>query len=96
MTRDQVLQVLREHKPELAAQYGVTRLALFGSVAQDRATETSDVDIVLEMRRPDLFYLVHIKALLEEVLGCPVDVVRYGSRMGAFLKRRIDEEAVDV
>jgi predicted nucleotidyltransferase len=96
MTRDQVLQILRERKPELAAQYGMTRLALFGSVAQDRATETSDVDVVVEMRKPDLFYLVHIKALLEEVLGCPVDVVRYGSRMGAFLKRRIDEEAVDV
>jgi hypothetical protein len=54
------------------------------------------VDVVVEMRKPDLFFLVHIKALLEESLHCPVDVVRYSNRMNAFLKKRIDEEAVDV
>jgi predicted nucleotidyltransferase len=96
MRRDEALQVLRDHKQELAAEYGVTRLALFGSVAKDQATEGSDVDVVVEMRNPDLFFLVHIKAVLEEALHCPVDVVRYGSRMSALLKQRIDEEAVDV
>ncbi len=96
MRRDEALRVLRDHKPELAARYGVTRLGLFGSVAKDKAREGSDVDVVVEMSKPDLFFLVHIKAVLEEALHCPVDVVRYGNRMNAFLKERIDEEAVDV
>jgi len=96
MRRDEALGVLRDHKRELAAQYGVTRLGLFGSVAKDAAREGSDVDVVVEMRKPDLFFLVHIKAVLEEALHCPVDVIRYGDQMNGFLKRRIDEEAVDV
>ncbi|PIU78975.1 MAG: hypothetical protein COS73_05570 [Nitrospirae bacterium CG06_land_8_20_14_3_00_70_43] len=32
----------------------------------------------------------------EEALHRPVDVIRYTDRMNAFLKRRIDDEAVDV
>jgi hypothetical protein len=68
MKRDAALQILRDHKPELAARYGVARLGLFGSVAKDQATEGSDVDAVVEMRKPDLFFLAHIKAVLEEAL----------------------------
>jgi hypothetical protein len=96
MKRDAALQILRDHKPELAARYGVARLGLFGSVAKDQATEGSDVDAVVEMRKPDLFFLAHIKAVLEEARHCPVEVVRYSDRMNAFLRQRIDEEAIDV
>ena len=35
MEREQVLQLLVQHKPQLAQRYGVLRLALFGSTARD-------------------------------------------------------------
>ncbi len=44
MNRDEVLNMLRAHKPTLAARFGVTELALFGSFARDQATDRSDVD----------------------------------------------------
>ena len=96
MRRDEAIRILRQHKRELAANYGVTRLGLFGSVAKDTATDESGVDVVGEMRNPDLFFLVHIKDELEDALHCPVDVVRYRARMNVFLKQRIDDEAVFV
>jgi predicted nucleotidyltransferase len=37
---------------------------------------------------------VHIKEELEERLGRPVDIVQYRERMNAFLKERIEKEAV--
>jgi len=43
-----------------------------------------------------LFYLVGIKQVLEEKFQRPVDIVRYRDRMNAFLKKRIDREAVYV
>jgi len=43
MKRNEALRVLRDHKPELAAQYGVTRLALFGSMAKYQATEVRQI-----------------------------------------------------
>jgi len=60
MQREQILDILRLHKPELAAKYGVTRLGIFGSVARGEATDASDVDIVVEMP-PDLFQMVHMQ-----------------------------------
>lgn len=94
--RAEVLELLRQHKPELAVKYGVTRLGIFGSVARDEATEKSDVDVVVEMTKPDLFFMVHMKHLLEAAMRSDVDIIYYGDRMNAFLKQRIDEEAVYV
>jgi uncharacterized protein len=96
MKQAEALEILRKHKQELAEKFGVTRLGIFGSVARDEATEESDMDVVVEMTKPDLFFMVHIKEKLESVMHCPVDIVRYRDRMNAFLRRRIDEEAVYV
>lgn len=49
---EESLRVLREHLPNLWADYGVSRLSLFGSIAHDTATEESDVDILAEFEVP--------------------------------------------
>jgi uncharacterized protein len=95
ISRDSVLSVLGEHKPALAAKYGVTRLGIFGSVARGESTDTSDVDIIVHMP-PDLFMMVHMKEELEQLLQSPVDLVRYQAHLNALLKSRIDREAVYV
>ena len=92
MRREATLKVLRAHKRELEARYGVTRLGIFGSVARDEATDESDVDVVVEMA-PDLFGRVSLKEELETILGAKVDLVRYWRRMNHYLKSRIDREA---
>ena len=94
--RDEVLDVLRHEKDELANRYGVITLGVFGSVARDEAREESDVDVVITMRQPDLFAMVHIKDALEEALHRKVDIIHYREKMNQFLKRRIDQEAVYV
>ncbi|MFG6102472.1 nucleotidyltransferase [Leptolyngbyaceae cyanobacterium CCMR0082] len=94
--RSQVLDLLRRIQPTLKEKYGVTKLGIFGSVARGEATESSDVDIVLEMKRPNLFIRVNIKEELEKFLDRPVDVVRYRERMNPYLKRRIDQDVIYV
>ena len=56
MNRTEILEILTQHQGELAQRYGVTRLGIFGSAARGEAHDTSDVDIVIEMEKPDLFY----------------------------------------
>ncbi len=75
---------------------GITRIGIFGSLARGEATDASDVDVVVELERPDLLLLVGIKQELEELLQRPVDVVRYREHMNPLLKKRIDREAVYV
>jgi len=94
--RETVLQELRRLKPDFAKQYGVTKLGIFGSFARNEIREDSDVDVVVEMNEPDLFYMVHIKDALERRFKVPVDVIRYRAVMNKYLKARIDSEAVYV
>ncbi len=94
--RDQALEVLRSLKSEFSDRYGITALGIFGSVARGEAKMTSDLDVVVKMREPNLFTLVHVKEDLEEALHEHVDIVQYRERMNSFLKRRIDQEAVYV
>jgi hypothetical protein len=52
MTRAQVLQQLAASKAELATRFGVTGLALFGSVVRDAARADSDVDVLVSFDGP--------------------------------------------
>jgi uncharacterized protein len=94
--RETVLQELRRIKPDLEKQYGVTKIGIFGSFARNEIREDSDVDVIVEMKEPDLFYMVHIKEALEEKFKMSVDVIRYREMMNKYLKARIDREAVYV
>jgi uncharacterized protein len=94
--RETILQELRKIKFVFEKRYGVTKIGIFGSLARNEIREDSDIDVVLEMREPDLFFIVHIKEDLEERLKRPVDVIRYRNIMNSKLKTRIDREAVYV
>jgi predicted nucleotidyltransferase len=68
----------------------------FGSVARDEAKDGSDVDVVIRMKTPDPYFVVHIKEALEQRLDHHVDIVRLREKMNSFLKQRIEKEAVYV
>ena len=75
MTSETVIQVLRDEYPYLASEYGVKRLGVFGSHAKGLATETSDVDLVVEFARPIGFKFIEFTEYLESLLGKNVDVL---------------------
>jgi predicted nucleotidyltransferase len=69
MTKEDLLNFIAEHKDELRRSFGVKKIGLFGSYARGEVSEGSDIDIVVELEKPDLFYLIGIKQTLEEALG---------------------------
>ncbi len=89
-----VLQILKKRKSEFMESYGITDIGVFGSIARGDATLQSDVDVVVRMTKPDIFFMVHIKETLEKDLHCSVDIIRFRERMNPFLKTRIEKEAV--
>jgi predicted nucleotidyltransferase len=70
-----VLTTLRGLKPYLHERWGVTRLAVFGSVARGEADLSSDVDLVVDFERPIGLRFMELCAYLEECLGRRVDVL---------------------
>ncbi|KAA3620080.1 MAG: nucleotidyltransferase [Calditrichaeota bacterium] len=93
MNRDEILLSLKTFKEENKKKYNITSIGVFGSVANNRMSPDSDVDIVVNLTKQDLFELIGIKQDLDERLNYPVDIVSYRERMNSFLKKRIDEEA---
>jgi uncharacterized protein len=75
MNREQAIHILSEHKTELAREFGVQSLALFGAVSRDEAGSGSDVDLLVEFDRPvGYFGLFALQDHLESILGCKVDL----------------------
>ena len=76
MDRATTLTLLRQNKAEVQRRFGVVRLALFGSVARDRSLPRSDVDVLVAFDGPaDSQRYFGLQFFLEDVLGCPVDLV---------------------
>lgn len=94
--KKEAIEVLRRYKREFEKQYGVTEIGIFGSVARGESKPVSDLDVVIKMQKPDLYYMVHIKEKLEEALHAHVDIVHYRERMNPFLKKRINKDALYV
>ncbi len=62
----------------VAKEFPIVSIQLFGSYAENRSTEDSDVDILVEFA-PDtcvtLLTVSNIKIRMEELLKTPVDVI---------------------
>lgn len=96
MSQAEILKILRAFKENCSEQYGIISLGLFGSAARDESRADSDVDVVIKLKKQDLFNMIGIKQDLEETLHTNVDVISYREKMNSFLKSRIDKEAIYV
>lgn len=96
MRKDEVLKLLAEHKPELVRRFGITDLALFGSIARDEATDVSDVDVMVEFEgRSTAKRYFGVQFYLEELLERPVDLVQKDV-IRAELKPYIERDLIHV
>lgn len=96
MKKQQIVQILRQYKHEVAKEYGISKMGIFGSVARNDSNQASDIDVFVEMIKPDLFALAGIKNDLESKFKRSVDIVPYGKHTNDFLKKRIDKDALYV
>lgn len=90
------IHLLRKYMRENANKYGISRMGIFGSVARGEHHEGSDVDVCVEIDRPSMFTLVHIKEELEKLLKCPVDLIRLRNNMDEMLKNCINRDGIYV
>ena len=96
MNRDEVLALLRTHKPILMERFGVTALALFGSFARDQASDGSDVDILVRFTGPATSRSYFgVQFYIEDLLGRRVDLVTDKALRPQF-RPFVEQEALDV
>ena len=86
-TKEQIVKLLREKYPYLAAEYGVKKIGIFGSYAKGRPDETSDVDIIVQFEHPIGFKFIELVEYLEHLLGKRVDVLTLAGLQGIRVAR---------
>ncbi len=96
MKRSEILSTLEQYKKNYQEKYRFSKIGIFGSAARGTAGAESDIDVVIEQKEPDLFLLGAIKTDLEDKLDSKVDIIRIRKGMNAFLKDRIEREAIYV
>ena len=84
--KQKILPILQE--------YGVEKVALFGSCVRGEVEEDSDIDILVEIKKDiSLLDFVGLKQKIEEALGRKVDLVEYDT-LKPLLRERILKEQV--
>ena len=94
-TRSEYISIIKSFSDVIKSQFGVTSLRLFGSVARDEQTMTSDVDVCIVMK-PNMIQRIQLKHFLENLLGCSVDIIREHKNMNETLKREIERDGIEI
>ena len=93
---EEILTILDHTKPELERRFGVRRIGLYGSYAHGTQTESSDIDLIVELAEPKFGALAGLYIYMEKVLGREVDIRRLSKKIDTPFMRRIEREALFV
>ncbi|WP_428330594.1 nucleotidyltransferase family protein [Mucilaginibacter sp.] len=76
MQSDAILQKLVANKQQLAF-YGVNKIGLFGSYLRNEATESSDIDLLVDIQKEKKTFnnFLSLNYYLEELFGRKVELV---------------------
>ncbi len=84
--------IIKMHESEIK-RFGVSHLALFGSVVRNEQKKNSDIDVLVDFDpKMGLFVFIDLKFYLEKLLGKNVDLVSKNALHPA-LKEKILKEA---
>lgn len=87
---------MAEFKSQFGDKFGIIRLGIFGSVAREENNENSDIDIVVEVKKPSLTIMYELEQSLKALFGCDVDLVRYRQSLRPLFKSNIQKDVVFV
>jgi predicted nucleotidyltransferase len=92
MENKEILDILREEKPYLSRNFGLSSIGLFGSFAKGTQMPDSDIDLLVELKEPRFDFLAGLQIYLEKKLGRPVEVIRKRKGLSGRFLRRIEKD----
>ena len=88
------ISAIQNERSKITNDFGIKTVRIFGSVSRNEQTDQSDLDVCVETQTPNPFLLADFKEYMENLLQCPVDVVRLHRNMNPFLKSRIEKSFI--
>ena len=94
--REEILRLLRQHKPAARERFGVARLSIFGSMARGNAAAASDLDVLVQFDGPATSArFFGLQFWLEDLAGRTVDLVTEKA-LRPELRLYVERDRIDV
>jgi uncharacterized protein len=74
-TKDDIINKLKELKPDLKRDYAVKEIGIFGSYSLENYTDNSDIDILVELEKPIGWKFFSLEIFLEKIFNRKIDLV---------------------
>jgi len=94
MTKRNILTFLKENRLSLESKFDVEKIGLFGSYAKGTATNESDIDFYVVLKKKTLDNMTGLWLYLEEAFEKKVDLFYYHPKLREGLKKQIEEEVM--
>ena len=91
LTKNKIIQILKKEQPFLRERFGVKKIAIFGSFAQGRAHQKSDIDIFIEFTKSLGMSFFDLMDYLDKKLGRKTDVLTQKGLSSIRVKRVAQE-----
>ncbi len=86
-TLAEVIKTLKNNKERLFSKYGLRDIAVFGSYSRQSQTEQSDIDILVDFRKPVGVEFIDLANELEDLLNNKVDLVSKNGIKSDYFKK---------
>lgn len=96
MDKQEILATLKAEKPYLSEHFGLEEIALFGSFVRNSATENSDIDLLVSLKKPSYSSLMGLYIYLEKKLNNKIDITRKGAHLSQRFMQHINKDLIYV
>ena len=94
MTKEEIIETLKEQKEIISKQFSVSKIGLFGSYAKDKQTSKSDIDFYVEFEKKSFNNLSGLWVYLEELFKKEIDIIHKHKNNNFVMLNRIEQEVI--
>jgi predicted nucleotidyltransferase len=94
MTKEYILEKLKENKEHFQQKFSVKKIGLFGSYATNSATDKSDIDIFVALNENSFDNIAGLWNYLEDIYHTKVDLFREHKKSKGAIYEHIKKETI--
>jgi uncharacterized protein len=92
LTDKEIVNVINRNS-DILKKYGVKKLELFGSYVKGEQKNDSDIDFLVEFKKPDFKNFMDLVFFLEDLFGKKVELITKGS-MSPYIEPYVEKELI--
>jgi len=94
VTKEYILDKLKENKEYISKNFSVAKIGLFGSYATGKATTQSDIDIFVKLNEHTFDNVAGLWNYLEDIYHTKIDLFREHKRSKGAIYEHIKKETI--